>query len=63
MKIAASSAKASGAKHACVLWLDGGHYGGSCIQAYDRGLPVVVHVNRSVPGLTVAGISSATGIL
>ncbi len=26
-------------------------------------LPVVVHVNRSVPGLTVTGVSSVSGIL
>ncbi len=36
MKSDASSAKASGAKRACVLWLDSRHGKGSCIQEYDR---------------------------
>ncbi len=66
MKLAASSVKASSAIRACVLcWV-----AVSCIQEYDLGMQVVVHVmqvvvhvDRSVSGLTEAGMSSVNGIL
>ncbi len=35
IQLAASSAKASGAKRTCVLLLGSGRYGGSCAQEYD----------------------------
>ncbi len=37
--------------------------GAHVYKKYDRGTPVVVHVNKSVPGLTVTGVSSVSRIL
>ncbi len=58
MKLVASSVKAGRAKWACILCLDERIY-----RNMAGVFPVVGDLNRPVPGPSVSGVSSVTGIL